>query len=71
MTIPTNASVAFPIGAEIAGEQTGTGQVTIQGDTGVTVESLNGHLVTIGQYAQFVLIKVGADDWRATGSLTS
>lgn len=39
ITIPTNASVAFPTGTQITIIQTGSGQLTIQGAGGVTVNS--------------------------------
>jgi hypothetical protein len=69
VTIPTNSAVPFLIGAEIAGEQTGTGQVTIQGDTGVTVQAPGGRLSTVQQYSPFSLIKVGTDEWRVHGDM--
>lgn len=40
VTIPTEASVAFPTGAVVYIRQLGTGAVTIQGDTGVTLQSV-------------------------------
>ncbi len=71
ITIPTNASVPFPIGAQLPGVQAGTGQVTIQGAGGVTVlPPFNSTLALRGQNASFCLVKVGTDTWRAAGDFT-
>ena len=68
LTVPANASVAFPIGTTIALRQKGTGTVTITPVTGVTVDSQNG-LVTTGQHAMASILKVATDTWVAVGSL--
>lgn len=47
VTIPTNASVAFPIGATIIVDQIGAGSTTITGDTGVTVNGVSAGSVSI------------------------
>ncbi len=71
-TIPTNASVAFPIGSTINIIQIGAGQVTIQGNGGVTVAS-TGATATAPklrvQYSAATLIKVGTDSWYVVGDL--
>lgn len=71
-TIPTNASVAFPIGSVVNIIQIGTGQVTIQGDGGVTVAS-TGATSTAPKlrvrYSAASLIKVGTDSWYVIGDL--
>ena len=69
-TVPPNSSVAFPVGTIITGEQAGAGQVTIAEGSGVTIHSENG-LKTNAQYAQYSLIKVATDEWRASGGLTA
>ena len=51
VTVPTNASVAYPTGTQILIVQKGAGQVTIEGDSGVTVSSLGGEDTTIDQYS--------------------
>jgi hypothetical protein len=71
-TIPTNASVAFPIGSTINVIQIGAGQVTIQGNGGVTVAS-TGATATApklrAQYSAATIIKVGTDSWYVVGDL--
>lgn len=69
LTIPTNASVPFEIGTLILGYQAGVGVVSIDPDTGVTVNSPGGLLDTSAQYAQFSLFKRDTDEWLLTGSL--
>ena len=70
LTIPTNASVAFPTGTQILLYQGGAGQVTI-GGAGVTIRSQGTKLKLFGQYAVAGLLKVGTDEWVAFGNLTT
>jgi hypothetical protein len=69
LTIPTNASVAFPIGTTIAFEQAGAGVVTVSG-AGVTINSNGSLLSSNGQYASFAIIKTATDIWTLSGNLT-
>lgn len=70
VTVPTNADVAFTIGTEIHGRQAGPGQVTIVGDTGVTVNAQYGSdNITAGEGASFTLKKVAADEWDVMGRM--
>lgn len=70
LTVPTNASVAFPIGeTRIMVYQSGAGQVTI-GGSGVTFRSTPG-LKIAAQYGAAELIKVGTDEWLVVGRLTA
>lgn len=71
VTVPTNASVAFPIGTVLSGEQGGAGQCTLQGEDGTVVIHSEKGLKTTGQYAPWALLKVSTNEWRAYGSLTS
>jgi hypothetical protein len=66
VTIPAASSVAYPTGSQIHLYQSGTGQVTIAGDTGVTVNSANG-LKTRAQYSVTTVIKVGVNSWVLIG----
>jgi len=72
LTIPANASVAFPIGTCILVKQKGAGVTSISGDTGVTVEG-GGASVSAGtgaisnQYDVATCIKVAADTWNLAG----
>lgn len=69
LTIPTNASVAFPVGTQILVVQKGNGQTTIQGDTGVTVYAEDSRIKTVGQYAMATLVKCASDTWYLGGNL--
>jgi hypothetical protein len=71
LTIPTNASVAFPVGTEITVLQTGASQVTIAGTGGVTVNSAGGYLKIAAQWSAVTLIKRAADTWVAVGALVA
>ncbi|QDB74621.1 minor tail protein [Gordonia phage VanDeWege] len=69
VTIPTNASVAFPIGTVIEVDQMGAGKVTIVGASGVTVQSAVATPTSRAQYSALVLRKRAADLWLVTGDL--
>ena len=68
LTIPTNASVAFPVGTSIDILQTGTGQVTIAGAGGVTVNATPG-LKLRTQWSSATLFKRATDTWVVYGDL--
>lgn len=70
ITIPTNASVAYPIGTSIDILQTSTGQVTIAGAGGVTVNATPG-LKLRTQWSSATLFKRGTDTWVVFGDLTA
>lgn len=69
MTIPTNASVAFPVGTEMEFCRYGTGTLTFTGASGVTIRSLYNSLKAGDQYACVALKKIDTDEWLLTGSL--
>lgn len=71
LTIPSNASVAFAVGIKVVVRQIGLGQITIVGDSGVTVNAGGGGLKTLRQYSVFTLEKNAADEWLAYGELTA
>ena len=73
-SIPTNASVAFPIGTVINIIQIGAGQVTIQAVTsGTTTVLSNGATAAAPklrvQYSAASLIKVATDTWYVVGDI--
>ena len=70
LTIPTNASVAFPIGTRIDLLQYGAGQVTV-GGAGVTIRSFGARLKLAGQYSGATLWKRSADEWVLIGDITA
>ena len=68
LSVPTNASVAFPIGTQILVNQLGAGQVTVAAVTpGTTTVSGRNGLKTSGQYAMISLVKVATDQWIVNG----
>ena len=69
LTVPPNASVAFPIGTTIEVGQLSTGQTLIVAGAGVTLRAYNNNLRLAGQYAMCSLIKRGTDDWWVAGNL--
>lgn len=71
-TIPANSSVAFPIGSSIDLIQIGAGQVTVQGNGGVTVYSTGATAATPKarvQYSAMTLKKVATDTWHIIGDV--
>jgi hypothetical protein len=71
LTIPTNATVDFPIGTEIRVTQLGTGQTTITPAAGVTLRSISGKDKTTGQYSVATLFKRGLNEWYLFGDITT
>lgn len=71
LTIPTNATVAFPVGTTITVLQVGAGQVTIAGAGGVTVNSAGSRLKTTQQWSAATLVKRATDTWVAFGDLAA
>lgn len=74
-SIPTNASVAFPIGTQINIIAIGAGQVTIQAVTsGTTTVASTGATATAPklrvQYSSATLIKVATDVWYVIGDIS-
>lgn len=69
VTVPPNASVAFPVGTQIDCVQLGAGAVTFVGGSGVTVSSLSGNLKIAGQYVGVTLLKTATNTWILMGSL--
>jgi len=71
LTVPTNASVAFPVGTQILLYQGDAGQVTIAGDSGVDVRSESAKLKIVGQYGVAGLLKLATNEWVAFGNLSA
>jgi len=69
ITVPDDASVAFPAGTEIEITQEGAGKVTIAAADGVTLNSLEDMREIAGQYGAVALKKRGTNDWRLAGGL--
>ena len=65
VTVPTS-SIAFTNGAVVTLMQYGAGQVTVAGDTGVTIRSSNG-LKLRTQYSMATLVKISNTEWVLSG----
>jgi hypothetical protein len=71
VTVPTNAAVAFPIGATLLVEQIGTGQTSIVASGGVTIRKKASVGFSLSErYSRIVLHKVAINTWHLTGELT-
>jgi len=70
ITIPLNSAVAFPVGTSIDILQTSTGQVTIAGAAGVTVNATPG-LKLRTQWSSCTLFKRAENTWVVFGDLTA
>lgn len=63
LTVPTNASVAFPIGTVVGVYNQSSDAVTVAGDSGVTVRNAG----NVGQYSEASLRKRATDEWVMVG----
>jgi hypothetical protein len=70
LTVPTNASVAFPIGTSVAVRQVGAGVTTLAAAGGVTINNPGTDLNMAKQFATALLVKVGTDEWDLIGGVT-
>jgi hypothetical protein len=75
LTVPANASVAFPVGSQVIIVRAGDGDTRIAPDTGVTINTIglqvvNPNYVTISQkYRGATLVKVATNEWDLFGTL--
>ena len=67
LTVPTNASVALPVGSSIDLVQINAGQVTVAPAGGVTINKSMATLKARAQYSVLTLVKVATDSWILTG----
>ena len=72
-TIPTNASVAYPVGTAITVLNIGAGVCTIKAVTSGTTTVLSAGAVTaqptLAQYKTAVCLKTGTDTWVICGAI--
>ena len=73
-SIPTNASVAFPVGAQLNIIAIGAGQVTINAVTSGTTTILSNAATAASpklrvQYSSATAIKVDTDKWYVVGDI--
>lgn len=70
LTVPPSSSVAYAIGTSIDLVQSGAGQVTVVGGSGVTVNATPS-LKFRAQNSAATLLKVAADTWQLVGDLAA
>jgi hypothetical protein len=69
LTVPTNATVAFPVGSSMTLVQTGAGQVTV-GGSGVTINGTPG-LKLRTQWSSATLYKRATNTWLLIGDIAA
>jgi hypothetical protein len=70
LTIPANATTAFPIGSTLKVIQIGAGATTITGATGVVLNGVTaGSGALVGRWDEVTVSKVGTDAWYVTGDV--
>jgi hypothetical protein len=70
LTVPPSSSVAYNTGTQIQILQTGAGQVTVVGGSGVTVNATPG-LKLRAQWSTATLIYRGSNNWVLLGDVTA
>jgi len=70
LTVPPSSSVAYSTGSQIQLLQTGVGQVTVVGGSGVTVNATPG-LKLRAQWSSAALIYRGSNTWVLVGDVTA
>lgn len=69
ITVPLNASVAFPIGSQVLVSQYGAGQTSFTPEGGVTINSGGAALKIAIRYGCAVLTKTDTNEWNLEGNL--
>ena len=69
-TVPTNGSVAFPVGTTLSVIQLGTGQITLTPASGAVTIDTPSSLTTRARYSTVSVVQVSANVWVAGGDLT-
>jgi hypothetical protein len=71
MTIPTNATTAFPVGTVITVLNKGAGLVSISGAVGVTILSAGAvaAIPTLAQYKSCAIMQTSANNWYVVGAI--
>ena len=70
ITVPLNATVAFPVGTVISVLWYGVGATSIAAAGGVTINKVSTTLNLSVRYATVLLRKTGTNEWNLSGSLT-
>jgi beta-lactam-binding protein with PASTA domain len=69
LTIPSNSSVAIPVGYRYNVIEIGSGKTTFVPESGVTINSKNSQLFIDTQYGQATLLKIDTNSWIAYGDI--
>ena len=69
LTIPTNASVNFPVGTQVLLVQYGAGTVTVSPAGGVTLNSISSKTSLYEQYSGAALVQQALDEWILIGDI--
>jgi hypothetical protein len=68
LTVPLNSAEAFPVGSQVNILQAGSGQTTVAGTSGVTINATPG-LKLRAQWSSATLIKRAENVWVLVGDL--
>lgn len=71
ITIPANSTTPFINGQKVEIFRSGTGNVSIAGAVGVTINSKNSNKKIAAQYSGCVLLKTDTNTWLLIGDLTA
>jgi hypothetical protein len=71
LTVPPNASVAFPVGTVLEVMQYGAGPTIITPGAAVTLRSPGGKLAILSQYGSAFLRQIAADEWAVRGDMVT
>lgn len=71
LTVPDNATVAFPVGSQVDICQYGAGQTTIVQGAGVTIVSVSSNKKLAARYGTATLYKRATNEWVLTGNLVA
>ena len=70
LTVPTNATIAYPVGTSIDVLRVGAGAVDVAAAAGVTINATPG-LKLRAQWSSATLIKRATDTWVLVGDLSA
>jgi len=71
VTLPSDSTTAFPVGAQILFVQGAPGQLLFAAGVGATVKSYGSAFRTVGQEITVCAVKCAANTWRVVGDLTA
>jgi hypothetical protein len=69
ITVPANGTVAIPVGAQIDLSRSGAGEVVLQAEAGVTINSESSFLKLNAQHSTAMIVKTATNVWKLSGSL--